>query len=79
MKLQPFNNPLTQSSMNWRLIPKDSIKQPRPFSLARYANRYQQHAKDGFVYWPKDNVSKKPKSKDSKLYTHRNYVSLLIF
>ena len=79
MKPQPFSASLTKSSMNWRPTTEDLIKHGRSSSLTRYANRYQQHAKDGFVYWPVDSVYKKPKSKDSKLYLHRNYVSLLIF
>lgn len=31
-------------------------------SLSQYSNRYEQHAKDGFAYWPTDSY-KKPRSK----------------
>lgn len=70
---------MTQSLIDWRPISKVQLEQIRPLSLTRYANRYHQHAKDGFVYWPKSNLYRKPQIKDTKLYTHRNYVSLLIF
>ena len=30
-------------------------------SLSGYANRYERHAKDGFVYWPKDLIKAKPR------------------
>ncbi len=32
-------------------------------SLAQYSNRYEQHAKDGFAYWPPDPYYKKPRCK----------------
>jgi hypothetical protein len=55
-KQQPFNSLHTKSSMNWRPTTEDLIKHCRSSSLTRSTNRYQQHAKDGFVYRPMDNV-----------------------
>lgn len=72
------SNSLAKFSMNWYPISQDLLRRHRSSSLTRYANRYHQHAKDGFVYWPVNNTNKKPKSKDSRFYVHRNYVSLLI-
>lgn len=66
----------SKSLMDWRKINVNSLSTSRSTSN-RYANHFQQHAKDNFVYWPLEKIYKH-KSKDSRLYTHRNYVSLLI-
>lgn len=37
-------------------------------SLSRYANRYEQHARDGFVYWPRDLTYQKPKGRRDETF-----------
>ncbi|CAF1244932.1 unnamed protein product [Rotaria sordida] len=69
MEPQPFSTSPMKSSMVWHSRAEDSIKRCRSSSLARYANRYHQHAKDGFVYWPMDSVYKKPKIEEMSDYS----------
>lgn len=45
-------------------------------SLSRYTNRYEQHARDGFVYWPRDLTYQKPKSKTNSTGTYKTWLGL---
>ena len=58
---QDLSNSLTDSlnASTWSL--RNELNH-RP-SLAQYSNVYEQHAKDGFAYWPTDSYYKKPRCK----------------
>jgi hypothetical protein len=58
---QDLSNATTKSLDTSTWSPRNELNHRS--SLAQYSNRYEQHAKNGFAYWPTDTYYKKPRCK----------------
>lgn len=60
---QDLSNPTTPSVDVSTWSTKTELN--RRSSLSQYSNQYEQHAKEGFAYWPTDTYYRKPRCKFS--------------